>query len=399
MALRVFDDVPRSDGEPATYSDTTFGFLNRVAGAYWDRLRALIETWFERLCDDAKPNVLGRLRSGDDRQFDAAFWELYCHESLLRLGYSVECEPEMAGSGRRPDFLAENADGRFLLEATVCASADEAVAAERRQGQVFDALNQTDTPNFFLHVEVARIGEEALAGGPLRREVEQWLATLDPDEVAAVLARGGSLLSPDMPTFTWEDKGWGLVLRPLPKKESARGQPGLRPIGMSGPGSAYIVDDVSPLKRAVREKASAYGELEVPYIVAVLTRGFGAEDFDVKGALFGSERITLVDTPAGGFDARTSRDADGAWYGPRGAQNRRVSAVLIARRLTVPTAATAELTLWHHPAADRPVRVTAAHWRDAVVTETGELVFEPPTTDGATFFGLTPEWPGPDTPF
>lgn len=86
--------------------DSNFQFLDRVSGPYWDQVPGLIEEWFARLCTDARADVRSRLRSKEDRQYNGAFFELYLHECLLRMGYTVTCHRALEETSRRPDFLA-----------------------------------------------------------------------------------------------------------------------------------------------------------------------------------------------------------------------------------------------------------------------------------------------------
>lgn len=231
----VFDDFARVDSAPATNAESTAAFLNRAAGAYWERIRALIEEWFSRLCPESEADVRARLRSPDNREFRAAFWELYCHEALLRLGYTVECHPDIGTGSRRPDYLGRRDGTQLLLEATVAADPDAQVARERREAQVYDALNRLDSPNFFLFVEVGRAGPRSPSVARLRPRVEQWLDKLDPDELAqAMAADDGYLISERTPTYVWEEDGWLVTFKPIPKRPERRGQDGLRPIGMHG---------------------------------------------------------------------------------------------------------------------------------------------------------------------
>jgi hypothetical protein len=149
-SVSIFSTTPRTDPSPAAHGDSHFQFLDRVSGPYWDEVRDLLEDWFSRLCPDAQADVMGRLRSKDDRQFNGAFFELYLHECLLRMGYSVKCHPKLESTNRRPDFLAEK-DGRSIyFEARSASSSDVAVGAAARRNTVYESLDKLDSPNFFL---------------------------------------------------------------------------------------------------------------------------------------------------------------------------------------------------------------------------------------------------------
>ena len=107
---------------------------------------------------------------------------MYLHECLLRMGYSVACHPELEGTSRRPDFLAEK-DGRSVyVEARSTSISDVAVRKSARVNAVYESLDRLDSPNYFHWIEVAKQGDEPLRARPLRRRLEKWLAGLDPDE-------------------------------------------------------------------------------------------------------------------------------------------------------------------------------------------------------------------------
>jgi hypothetical protein len=393
----VFDQGDRTDATHATYSESTFASLNRMAGPYWQRVRDLIEAWFERLCDDAKPDVAARLRSGDDRQFQAAFLELYCHETLLLLNYHVTCHPDV-GHGRHPDFLAESGGGSLVLEATVAARPDKEVAASRREAQVYDAINQVQSPDFFLYIDVKEAGQSPPSAARLRPRLEAWLKALDYDAIRQAADTGALFRSPEVPRFPWEDSGWRVEFLPIPKHQ-ARGKPGLRTIGIHAPTVAFV-DDCSPIRRAVIDKAAAYGQLDVPYVVAVGVHEFMPDDLDVTNALFGREQVAVRTYEDGRLETFPSRAGDGAWIGRRGVQHRRVSGVLTALRLRPWTVTMTTPTLWHHPAAAHELVVRNAPWREVVVDRsTGQLSFREPAIRVAGFFDLDDHWPGPEPAF
>lgn len=128
--------------------------------------------------------TFARLRCGDDRSFYGAFWEMYCHETLIRLGYEVECHPDV-GVSRRPDYLARKGSIQFVLEATVASKSDKTVAADKRQGVLYDAINDIESPNFFLGVTIVSEGAQAPPASQLKVRLREWMESLDPDRVIA----------------------------------------------------------------------------------------------------------------------------------------------------------------------------------------------------------------------
>ncbi len=393
----IFDDFERTARPPASYGEAPFEYLNRFAGQYWGRQRDLIEAWFHRLCEDAKPHVRARLQSKDERQFRAAFWELYCHETLIRLGYNVVCEPELPETPRRPDFLVNPDAHPCVLEATVVGGSNAQIASDRREGEVWDVIDRIQTRNFYLNLETFSIGRDAPPARRLRKELEAWLEALDPDEVTDAIRRDGSVFGPSIPSRAWQEAGWHVVFRPLPIDPERRGQAGGRPIGVRGPGEARIVDDVSPLQAALRDKASAYGHLEMPFVVAIESDSNRLDDDDVMNALFGHQTAVVGLGPDGSRRVRNSREPDGILYGPEGPRSRRVSGVLIANRLPPLAVAQNAPTLWLNPWAEFPVGLPGLPWQVAVIVPHGALVKTDPPGRIHELFDLPSDWPGPET--
>lgn len=169
---------------------------------------------------------------------------------------------------------------------------------------------------------------------------------------------------------------------------------------MHGPGHASFIDDAGPIRRAVTDKANAYGQLGLPFVVAIESHSFSPDDIDVMNALFGSEQVTFRRYDDGRVETIPTRARDGAWIGPHGVQNTRVSAVLVADSVGPWRIDAVVPTLWHHPAAEHAVKVDTAPWRQAVVDRsTGDVSFTDPVVVPSEFFGLPAGWPGPEEPF
>ncbi len=307
------DDLLRDypDGRvPEVPRDSQFHFLDRVSGPYWDQVRGLIENWFCRLCPDAQADVRGRLRSKDDRQSKGAFFELYLHECLLRMGYTVTCHPEVEGTSRRPDFLAEKDGRRIYVEARSASSSDVAVGKSARVNAVYESLDRLDSPNFFLWIDVAKHGDAPLRARPLRGRLEKWLAGLNPDDQTLLDKHRD-----DLPGVTHEDAGWKIDFRAVPRSPEARGREGARPLGIFGGGEAGRVHDEEGLRGALADKGSAYGSLGAPFVVAVASSSIFLDDDDVRNALYGTEVVEFRTFADGTESTVTARKADGYWYG------------------------------------------------------------------------------------
>src|SRR4051794_9273503 len=102
--MPVFESRLRDDPAPSRSGESTFSFLDRIDDAAFDRVRRLVNSWFDRFPSVSQDELRGRLTSGNDVDFNSAFWELYPHEAYGRLGYSVETHPPLPDASTHPDF-------------------------------------------------------------------------------------------------------------------------------------------------------------------------------------------------------------------------------------------------------------------------------------------------------
>lgn len=391
--MTVFSAITRTDPSPAAHGDGQFKFLDRVSGPFWDQVRDLMEDWFSRLCSDARADVLGRLRSKDDRQVRGAFFELYLHECLLRMGYRVTCHPLLEGTTRRPDFLAQK-DGRLMyVEARSASSSNVSVGASARVNTVYESLDKMDSPNFFLWIEVVRQGPAPLGARPLRRRLEKWLRGLNPDEVTL----GGR--REDLPSLRYEeavreddDPGWVIEFWALPRSPEARGREGARPLGVFGGGEARFVQDEEGILGALSDKGAAYGPLGAPFVVAVASGSMSLDEEDVLKALYGTEVLQISTATEGTESHAYVREPDGYWYAGDHWAHRRVSGVLVVKQLHPAFVGNQTHTIWEHPDPDHPLEVLPM-WRRAAVGADGRMAYVDPERSQADWFDLGDPWP------
>jgi hypothetical protein len=392
----IFDDVLRTNDRPSRHSESRSGFLNRAAGPVFDRIRALVEEWYEHYPSAGRADLRARLRSNSSDAFGGAFWELYQHETLTRMGFDLTLHPVMLGTTKRPDFLARRqGETGFYLEATLASPSREERAAKRRLGAVLDLLNDLSTPSFFLGVEIEKQGPVAPATGRLRKDLVKWLNGLDADALIAESHRNASRHAHE---HVWEEAGWRIEFTPIPKSREHRGQPG-RAIGMSSEGARFV-DTKSGLRRAIREKAGHYGRPDRPYVLAVLIEDEYTDQEDVFDALFGtvSYRLSMkADGELGSIDP--VRQRDGPWFAHAGPSNTRVSAVMTAIDLQPSFVARGAPRLWHNPWAGRPLTESLVWRTTRVDVVAGSIDDHSAAMPPGNLLCLPAEWPGPEDPF
>ena len=394
----LFDDVVRVDDTVARYAEGDFPFLNRSSWPESARIRDELERWFARFPSSAvdaareRRDLGGRFRSRSDRDHQAAFFELFVHELLMRLTLGVEVHPAVPGLSKRPDFLVTPANGEpFYVEAVAVSGKSEAeLAAEARLAVVNDELNKLRSPNFWLGVDVEGILTEQPPVGPIRSALEGWLATLEPDAVVSATRDRGL---DDLPHLRFSVGACQLEFFAMPKSEHARGKVEGRPLGMHGQGVKWI-DPRRAIRDAIAAKGQRFSALDRPYVVAVNALDSFAGRDDIMEALFGKEVVQVRQLPNGfSGEPEFTRELDGAFTSPQGPRYTRISAVLVAHGVR-PWSLAAERTalcVYHSPFAERPLvphiprLARAVPEGDRMTWMEGERI--------ASIFELAPEWP------
>lgn len=346
----IFDTCTRTDLDPAKYSDSKFGYLNRSARPEAERVRDLIEVWAANYPKEHLKELRTRLRGAGHI---SAFFELALHEMLRRFQYSLEIHPEVPSrKTTRPDFLVKaSATEEFYVEGVLTSDPFEPDAASQaRLNQVYDVLNRMDSPNFFLDVSISGSPTKSPPVKKIREFLKRELAQLDPEDVAQTVEKNGLEASPK---WQFGDNDWNIEIRPIPKSLKARGKPGVRPIGIISPEAKWI-DGCNNIRDAVKDKGGKYGDLQLPYIVAVNALGGFVRDIDVIEALFGKESF-VFDRDDLNKPPVMKRRLNGAWTSPARAVYTRVSGVLIANNLTPWNVARSFVRLYHNPWAKRPI--------------------------------------------
>ncbi|MGH7553593.1 MAG: hypothetical protein ACREMQ_11270, partial [Longimicrobiales bacterium] len=325
MPEPLFSQSSGKEPGPARQSESHYAYLCRSSRATMAKCRQLMNTWFVRYPGDAQLELRRRISSGDDQQFAAAFFELYLHELFRCLGYTVEVHPT-ATAGRRPDFLlrARHLPEAYLEAAVSTSKSAKNRAVEARIAAVYDAINSLPSPDFFIWLNARGAPASPPPAARFRDTIHGIMASLDVRQQAALLESSGV---DALPRFHLEHDGWSLEFFFFPKSESAHGQSDTQPIGVYGSGEAQWVDSRSPLLNTVLKKASRYGDLEHPYIIAVNTLGFPLQNIDVMEALFGKEQVTVYFAGDEIHSQELTRRPDGALTTFSGPRSTRVSAV------------------------------------------------------------------------
>lgn len=152
----LFDDGVRTDTSIKLNRESDYAFLNRSGRSGIEEVRQFLEALIVDYPQAEIAEMSARIRSGDDRHFKSATFELMLYATLAKLGYSLEPHPLLEnGVANRPDFFVTAPDGnQFYLEAVLASENNGAdPAADARIGTTLDFLSQSNHQNFMVAIE------------------------------------------------------------------------------------------------------------------------------------------------------------------------------------------------------------------------------------------------------
>lgn len=386
--VRIFDDFERTDPTPAGDAESSYHFLNRAARPDWELVRNLVDEWFSEYPAAAQPDLRSRLRADDYVQHIGAWWELYVYTLFRRLGYEVSIHPVLANTSRQPDFLVTREDSSMYVECVVYVSNTGAVHGEGsgERSWIFEATNRASDPNFLLDIEIHRAAAQRPKASEIIRPLENWLSSLDPDEVLEQIAAGAGA-----PEFVLEVRGWTIEYSAWPVAPERRGEGG-RLIGIYPTIGGSVNGEMLRFQEIVRRKGGRYGLPDKPFVVAVLNTSAFLDEGDIAEALFGSVVVEYYEGIAD--SVRRVRQRDGYWRQGPPTRGSRVSGVLVGKDIYPWAVCRSELPeLWVNPWADAPMEVHFPFTAHTANDDGQVSCIREKATSADLLFGLAQGWP------
>jgi len=374
----IFSKQKRTAMHGRAAAEANFEYLDASARPEAAKVRRLVESWFSTWPKAGRADWMARFRSKDDAAHWAAFFELLLHSWLLRLGFVVEHHPTVSGTSKHPDFLAVHVDGReFYLEArSTDGNSDDEARVERFTDQVIAEIGKITSSNFFVDVRIAKQPTTQPALSKLRSDAEKWLAALDHDKVKDEANRYHKRIGIG---------GREVLLIPFAKHKRRNGS-------VLGAMMRRGVQEVEPQKAilpALRKKATRYGQLDKPYVIAVNDLSEFFHEHHAFESLLGRE--AFAETPDGRH--RTEFDGSGLFGKAQNPKNTRVSAALIVPGVTPWGFASRVPVFISHPWAKRVVGPLLGPCSGYFIRE-GKFVKSQQEPSLGQVFGLKAGWPG-----
>jgi len=393
---RIFEDIQRTERRPRRYSQSSFEFYSTSARPGMAAIRDLIERWYGQFPRDGKADIRGRFRSGDETGFQSAFFELYLCELCRGLGFIVEIYPGMEQHRRtsHPDFrLSLGGKPVFYIEATLAQPSRTEIAANRRLAQLQDEIDRVCCPDFWLWLDTSGTATENIPVARVRDRLDKWLATLNVDQIAST-AKAQS--DTELPVFSESCGSLTFTITAHPKSPDQRSSEARR-LGVISPDLLSECNAHEDIRQAVIRKAKCYGDMDLPYIIAINVINSELLEFDdMLDGLFGRIEVTTWQQPRGIWHHTTRRAPNGAWTSSTGPRNPGVSGVLIADNLTPTTIGVETPVLIHNPCGRKPLPKDIWPLPQRSIDTLGKRILTHPGRQARDVLGLPVRWPLPD---
>ena len=311
----IFDRIKRTDMSRKKLTESSFAFLNRSARRGSAESRAIMEIWLSRVPTSERADFRTRFRCGKESEFTSALQELMLHELLRRERCKIEFHPNVPGATKQPDFGVRQRKGPdFILEARTSMEIESGPDGGARAYRVREFLRSLDLPNHLIAIDELKEGSSDLSQKALRRHIDDGIKAAAPADLEESIS---------IPPFVTPD-GWRIKLTAYSASKY-------------GPRSTTVMQEAwsrtwngpsYPLRDVLEKKASRYGQLGMPYVIAVNSSDMMHSNRDFQDTLFGSPPQ---------FAAPGSPPDIGFWGTAAAPKHTRVSAVLFTTNLCAPT--------------------------------------------------------------
>jgi hypothetical protein len=255
-------------------TEDSFAYLNRSGLRGPAESRELIETWLSHVPVSEHRDFYMRFRSGKESEFTSALQEITLHELLRCLRCKVCFHPNVPSAATQPDFEVQQPKGpKFILEARTSTEIESGPDGGTRAYEVREFLHSLDLQGYLISIDELKEGSGTLSQKSLRRHIDDGIKSAAADCLKGRIS---------IPLFATSD-GWRIkptayaLSRYGPRRYTVMQEAW----GRTWAGPSY------PLRVALEKKASRYGQLAMPYVIAINSSDVMLTHRDFQDTLFG----------------------------------------------------------------------------------------------------------------
>ena len=320
------------------YTESEFSYYDSSARKEVGTIRGILNDWFGQYPKDEQFELKQRFR----KTFSSAFFELFIYTFFKKLDFEIVIHPAVPDSTKRPDFLMRRKELEFYVEAKDVASKSSAkLAVENMENVLLDKLNQVKSADYLLAIDTLIIhGNQQPETKNLIANFQSWLSLLTQKKDNAKVYK-----------YNIENDKLSLSISAYPKSEDIRNVEFKRPI-ISHPITVGYDNSIETIRKAIKRKASRYGNIDKPYIIMTnLINSVTCDEDDIIDAIFGD---SVIVNHQGELESR--RKKNGLIMSNSGPINTRVTAFYFVK-VHPYNIANFEFWLYENPFAEKPINM------------------------------------------
>jgi hypothetical protein len=335
----LFEDKIRTYNGYARHDESQYSFYDRTCNEKFTFVRDLINTWASLYDLSEVTNLRNRIPF----EFNQVFFELFIHTLFLKLGFSLTTHPTVENNNRHPDFLGVLNNEKILIEATV--TNEDHSQTSKIKDSIYEKIKKIDNTEILLLIDKLELTD---GNQPSLTKIYNYLDNkiklIDPDSLSPNIDERQKII--------YQDKSVIIEITPHPRLPKNRGKEST--IIGSYPIVTRWGNSVPSIRKSIIRKCLHYRRFEIPFILALnFLSPWGRYKSDIIDALFGTIGSTIDMKEGSAFHFRYN---DGVFYGPKGPQCTKISAILICN-VNPYNLDKEEIWLYHNPYARNPIGI------------------------------------------
>ncbi len=300
--------------DPKRPGEDDYSFYDSAARPEYDVYRHLLNGWMKEMSDPEQKELVPRFRRNESLEYQTALAQLTMHAALKNGGYDVEVHPESEQTGRKPDFLARDANGATIsfVEVTTFGPSKDFIGKRKRAADIYNGIDKAQVPaGCRLGLDIVKHGAKTPSLRKLKDAIEKWVAGI------------GEVKPDDPPTKLFELDDWKIEIILFGGfKTDVESKHAIA----TAMGDGRIVSAETEIRQALSTKGKRYGNLGAPYLIVIADCkeelvGGDHNDEALIDAVFGTVVTQTRVLENGEHETKDVRLDDGHW-GFKGAAKR-----------------------------------------------------------------------------
>lgn len=309
---------------PRKNNENRYEFLNTSARKSVFKIRQRLEAYFNLYPEDEKEEMKNRLKT--EEHFDSTLFEMFLYYQLKNDDFKIELHPNLEGTNNKPDFLLTKKNKKIYLEAKVDHNKSfEERKRNRIEKVIKDVINRFSIGNYRLVLEDLVVkSSNSPSTEEFKNSIKEKIKKLDGGKKSKLtddsFEKSGS--------YVYEDNNLRIKYKVfvVPKDYNDN-----RSIQIDGAVEAVWVDSGVSLRKSLNKKASRYGEMNAPFIIALNCLDLFIDEEEVEIGLFGDKKskVFLNNDSVELIVKENYHENNGFFSNTSPSKNNNVSAVLI----------------------------------------------------------------------